>query len=124
MQKVPDQPTVVHVGHPMHASPRGLLQYMVRDLAEAAGCLVITNSQSVSDEVFDGELPVYRDPMHLKELVDHFLNTTNEREALTSRLRQQVLREHTYAHRAKQLGFHLKRLRPEWFAPTPGFQPR
>ena len=45
--------------------------------ALAAGCLVITNSQSVSDEVFDGELPVYRDPMHLKELVDHFLNDIN-----------------------------------------------
>lgn len=89
--------------------------------ALAAGCLVITNSQSVSAEVFAGELPVYHSPDHLQQLVAHFLQSPQDRQALASRLRQHVLREHTYAHRARQLEFHLKRLRPEWFAPTPGF---
>ena len=83
--------------------------------ALAAGCLVISNSQSVSEEVFGGKLPVYRDPVHLKQLVTHFLHSAQDRETLVSHLRQKVLKEHTYAHRAWQLEFVLKQLKPEWF---------
>jgi len=83
--------------------------------ALAAGCLVISNSQSVSEEVFGGKLPVYRDPLHLKQLVTHFLHSAQDRETLVSHLRQKVLKEHTYAHRAWQLEFVLKQLKPEWF---------
>lgn len=37
--------------------------------ALAAGCLVITNSQSVSDDAFDGRLPVYESPESLANLL-------------------------------------------------------
>lgn len=36
--------------------------------ALAAGCLVITNSRPVSDELFGGALPVYDDAKTLHEL--------------------------------------------------------
>jgi len=55
--------------------------------ALAAGFLVISNSQSVSEEVFGGKFPVYRDPIHLKQLVTHFLHSAQDRETLVSHLR-------------------------------------
>lgn len=71
--------------------------------ALAAGCLVITNSASVSGEVFDGELPFYRDANSLRMLLQHYLSDAPARSALLSRLRERVLREHTYAQRAVAL---------------------
>jgi hypothetical protein len=74
--------------------------------ALAAGCLVITNSQTVSDEVFDSQLPVYQSPSHLNELVSRFIQDGNAREALQTRLRETVLKQHCYRHRA--FAFKLK----------------
>lgn len=68
--------------------------------ALAAGCLVITNSASVSEEVFAGDLPVYTDADELQRLVTHFLKDTAARERLLAHLRERVLKEHTYAQRA------------------------
>jgi hypothetical protein len=77
--------------------------------ALAAGCLVITNSESVSDEVFNGELPVYRSNADLVQLVSHYANDHVSRTKLQERLRTQVLAKHCYAHRAFEFGLHLDR---------------
>ena len=52
---------------------------------------------------FDSELPVYRSLPELREKIAHFLAHPEEREAFARRAQARVLREHTYAHRAKQM---------------------
>jgi hypothetical protein len=76
--------------------------------ALAADCLVITNSQTVSDEVFDGMLPVYQSPEHLSELASHYIQDTNSREVLQTRLREIVLKLHCYRHRAFEFKLKLQ----------------
>lgn len=78
--------------------------------ALAAGCLVITNSASVSDEVFDGLLPVYQNPSHLAELVEMYLKDEEARLGLQKRLRDIVIKMHQYKHRAIELGLKLGNL--------------
>jgi spore maturation protein CgeB len=77
--------------------------------ALAAGCLVITNSESVSVEVFNGELPVYRSNDDLVQLVSHYANDHASRTRLQERLRSVVLAKHCYAHRAFEFGLHFGR---------------
>ncbi len=77
--------------------------------ALAAGCLVITNSESVSLDAFDGELPVYRSNDDLVRLVSHYANDQKSRVTLQERLRRIVLAKHCYAHRAFEFGLHLER---------------
>lgn len=71
--------------------------------ALAAGCLVITNSQTVSDEVFAGELPVYVGADELQDALTYYLANPDVRSSLVERLRSRVLREHGYAQRAVAL---------------------
>lgn len=78
--------------------------------ALAAGCLVISNSRHVSDEVFSGLLPVYSDAASLSELVDHFLVNHSARHQLLDSLREIVISKHLYRHRAIQLGLYLPQL--------------
>jgi GT2 family glycosyltransferase len=78
--------------------------------ALAAGCLVITNSRSVSDDAFDGRLPVYENPSDLANLLDHYLNDHDERIRLLKELRGTVLARHCYTHRAMELRLHLRLL--------------
>jgi GT2 family glycosyltransferase len=75
--------------------------------ALAAGCLVVTNSESVSDEVFDGQLPVYQSPADLARLVSHYVQDAAARAALVQQLRSQVLARHSYEHRAMEFRLHL-----------------
>lgn len=79
--------------------------------ALAGGCLVITNSESVSREVFGGELPVYRTPAELSALLAYYLKDTPARVALQTLLRQRVLAQHLYRHRAFEFGLHLGRVK-------------
>jgi len=79
--------------------------------ALAAGCLVITNSESVSQEVFDGLLPVYTSPAELAELLQRYLGDAPARLALQAGLRQRVLQRHLYQHRALEFGLHLSGFR-------------
>jgi len=79
--------------------------------ALAAGCLVITNAPSVSDDTFDTRLPVYRNPTELSSLLDHYLKDTAERLRLANELRMMVLARHCYRHRAMEFGLHLRCLR-------------
>lgn len=76
--------------------------------ALAAGCLVITNSRSVSDEVFSGRLPVYENPQDLGKQLEYYLKHKNDRNGLLEDLRGVVLARHTYTHRAIELGLHLR----------------
>ena len=76
--------------------------------ALAAGCLVITNSQTVSDEVFDGQLPVYQSPTHLSELASHYTQDSIAREVLLTKLRESVLKQHCYRHRAFEFKLKLQ----------------
>ena len=55
--------------------------------ALAAGCLVITNSESVSQDVFSGDLPVYKSNAKLVQLLTKFVNDPDGRATLQHRLR-------------------------------------
>ncbi len=77
--------------------------------ALAAGCLVITNSESASLDAFDGELPVYRSNVDLVQLVSHYANDQKSRATLQERLGSIVLEKHCYSHRAFEFGLHLER---------------
>jgi spore maturation protein CgeB len=76
--------------------------------ALAAGCLVITNSQTVSDELFDGALPAYSRPEHLASLLDLYLKDEELRVSVVKSLRNIVIARHCYSHRAVEFGLHLR----------------
>ncbi|CAN7275043.1 glycosyltransferase [Acidovorax sp. LjRoot66] len=78
--------------------------------ALAAGCLVITNSRAVSDEVFQGRLPVYDTPADLAQLIERYLTHHEERKGLSNELHAMVRARHTYAHRAMEFGWNLHKL--------------
>jgi hypothetical protein len=78
--------------------------------ALAAGCLVITNSRSVSDDAFNGRLPVYESPACLAKLLEGYLTNSEARTALLKELRQLVLNRHCYKNRALEFGMHLQSL--------------
>lgn len=71
--------------------------------ALAAGALVITNSASVSEDVFGGRLPVYRDRDELTRLVRYYLENEEQRRELVRQLRTEVLQRHTYPYRAREV---------------------
>lgn len=68
--------------------------------ALAAGCLVITNSRSVSQEVFNGALPFYDSPDTLASAVQRYLLDQTARQTLVTDLRGLVLKYHCYRRRA------------------------
>ncbi len=70
--------------------------------ALAAGCLVFTNSQETSNDVFDGQLPVFNSKEELSALLEYYLTHEEERKALVNSLRETVLTSHTYDHRASE----------------------
>ena len=70
--------------------------------ALAAGSLVVTNNAIGSEELFGGRLPVWSDAAELVRLVRHYLEHPDERLALLSELRREVLTEHSYDRRAQQ----------------------
>ncbi len=66
--------------------------------ALAAGCLVITNSNSNADL----DLPRYSTNEELAELLERYLSDETQRLALCNKLQKQVVENHTYAIRAAQ----------------------
>lgn len=76
--------------------------------ALAAGCLVITNSESASLDAFNGELPIYRSNNDLAQLVAHYANDQKSRADLQERLRNIVLARNCYSYRAFEFGLHLE----------------
>ncbi|MES2682534.1 MAG: glycosyltransferase [Pseudomonadota bacterium] len=67
--------------------------------ALSAGRLVITNSQSASDDLFDGLLPVWNSE-NINSEVTKFLSNDEYRSDLAGKLSQIVLEKHTYEVRA------------------------
>lgn len=95
------------VGDANHATkPWGAANSRVFD-ALAAGCLVITHSSLVSDELFDGHLPVYGTPGELADLLECYAADDIGRAQLVARLRAVVLEQHVYSQRAFELAVQL-----------------
>ncbi|KQY45714.1 glycosyltransferase [Rhizobium sp. Root483D2] len=78
--------------------------------ALAAGVLVISNGRVGSDEVFNGDLPVYEGKQNFTDLLNLYLSDDVTRLSLVDKLRQKVLSEHTYARRAEQAARSLGRV--------------
>lgn len=68
--------------------------------ALACGALPVTNSRAGTVEAGLGDVPVYGEPGELDGLVHEWLAAEDRREALVASLREAVVREHTYEHRA------------------------
>ena len=75
--------------------------------ALAAGCLVVTNGVSGSEELFDGLLPTYDSPQELEALLFEYLGDEARRKEKVEELRSIVLDQHTYGHRAKKIWHRL-----------------
>jgi hypothetical protein len=74
----------------------------------ASGCLLVTNplpAESLRRLGLEDRrhLVVYRSPAELFPLMDHYLSHDEEREAIARAGADVVRRDHTYAHRLKQL---------------------
>ncbi|HXS48074.1 MAG TPA: glycosyltransferase, partial [Solirubrobacterales bacterium] len=104
--------------------PYGAVNSRVFD-ALAAGTLPITNCESGGRELFGDEFPVWTSALSLREQLDALLGDDERREHLAKRFRGEVLRHHTYAHRARRLAevleeheqklsFCLKIGAPDW----------
>lgn len=92
--------------------PYGAVNSRVFD-ALAAGSLPITNCESGVRELFGPEFPVWTDARSLRAQLDALLGDGERREALARRFRGEVLRRHTYAHRARRLAEVLAELEEE-----------
>lgn len=90
-----------------------------------SGTPVITNGADGVHALFDADFPVWSDGATLRAGLDHLLGDDARRAELAERYRRTVLREHTYAHRARtladavvaceeQLSFCLKVGAPSW----------
>ena len=83
--------------------PYGAVNARVLD-AIAAGTLVVTDCAAGVHEMFDDEFPVWNSAATLRSQLDGLLDDEPRRGRLVDRYRQQVLRDHTYANRAGELG--------------------
>jgi GT2 family glycosyltransferase/spore maturation protein CgeB len=82
--------------------PYGAVNCRVFD-ALAAGTLVVTNCEAGVRELFDDEFPTWDSPASLRTQLDELLADDRRRSTLAKRYRNEVLRSHTYSHRARQL---------------------
>lgn len=82
--------------------PYGAVNSRVFD-ALAAGTLAITNCEAGARELFGEDFPVWRSPEDLRAKVEALLADDERRTSLARRFRGEVLRHHTYAHRARRL---------------------
>lgn len=78
--------------------------------AIAAGALVITNSQTASDDSFDGLLPVYTTKESLSLLLSRYLGDDDARRDLVEKLQRIVRERHTYRIRAEITYSSIKKL--------------
>jgi spore maturation protein CgeB len=76
--------------------------------ALATGTLVITNGVAGARETFGDLLPTYTSNHELINQVSYYLDHADEREKLAKKLRQIILKNHSYKHRATQLRQILK----------------
>lgn len=76
--------------------------------AIAAGAMVITNGNLGAEEIFGGELPVFKSKDELNGLIDHYLKNEEERLFKVDKLQKIVLERHSYKNRAETLKKILK----------------
>lgn len=88
--------------------PYGSVNSRVFD-ALAAGTLVLTSGDIGAKDLFGNLLPVWDSEQELSALLNRYLSNDTERKGLVKRLRDIVLAEHTYQHRAQVLVGLLKR---------------
>ena len=82
--------------------PYGAVNTRVFD-ALAAGTLPLTNCAEGVRELFGEDFPAWNSAESLREQLDLLLGDDGRRAALAERFRGEVLRKHTYAHRARRL---------------------
>jgi spore maturation protein CgeB len=84
----------------------------------ACGAFQVVDRRELLPELFsEDELAVFSSVDEMVELVDHYLEHPEEREAMAGRARERALAEHTYAARMQSLlEFAAKRL-PDWPRP-------
>jgi spore maturation protein CgeB len=81
--------------------------------ATGVGTLLVTDWKENLHEMFDpgSEVVAYRSPQECVELIEHYSNHREEREAIARRGQQRTLRDHTYYERMQELvdivGRHL-----------------
>jgi hypothetical protein len=79
---------------------QGFLSNRLYDAA-ASGAFVISDAVEGLDREFDGGIVGYRDPSHLRNLIEHFLANPEERREYAQRAQHAVLERHTFNHRAR-----------------------
>ena len=85
-----------------HTRPYGSVNSRVFD-GLAAGALPVTNQVAGAAALFGDALPTWGDVDELAAVARHWLDRPDEAAARAAELREVVLREHTYAARARQL---------------------
>jgi len=86
--------------------PYGSVNSRVFD-ALMSGALVITNGKKGSLELFSGELPYYETPQQLEDLLKDYLSNPIKRKKKVEQLKKQVIKHHTYSHRANSISTTL-----------------
>ncbi|MGH2945007.1 MAG: glycosyltransferase family protein [Solirubrobacteraceae bacterium] len=71
--------------------------------ALASGTPVVTDCAAAARELFGDDFPVWDSPASLRAALDGLLADEERRTSLAARFRQEILRSHTYEHRARQL---------------------
>ena len=103
-----DMPNVYHhtkivIDDANHVTkPYGAVNSRVFD-ALLSGALVITNGVEGSKDLFDAELPYYENSKELDELLGFYLNNEEARLEKVKQLKEIILNDHTYEHRAKSI---------------------
>ena len=71
----------------------------------AAGAFQLCDRRSLLSELFEPEKEIitFDSARHLKDLVGHYLAHPEERRAVVNAARERALREHTYAHRLRDM---------------------
>lgn len=82
--------------------PYGAVNSRVYD-AIASGVLVVTNGALGAEETFNGLLPSFRSQQELFDLITFYMENEDERMKKINQLREFVITNHTYFHRAAKI---------------------
>lgn len=90
-----------------HTRTWGLLNMRVYE-ASLSGCLVLSNDKAGIHEIFGEEFPFWTESADLDSLVQLFAQGNDDVVARVAKAQEIVLQNHTYKHRAEQLGTILR----------------
>lgn len=83
-------------------APFGSVNSRVYD-ALASGALVITNGVIGMKETFENHIPTYNNAEDLTKQIDKYLTDRKERKQLVKNIREEIIANHTYLSRAREL---------------------